>query len=249
MSEQLYWHFLRDDKRLRYRDGREVADGEIVEVGKTYEAVGPLELCLNGMHASQRAIDALDYAPGAVVCRVALDGEITDGTDKLVARRRTVLWMLDATTILHEFGCWCAERALTNERSQGREPDPHSWAAVEAKRKWLRGEITDQELAAAWAAAWAAVESAARAAAWSAAESAARDAARGAAWAAAWDAAESAARDAARSAARSAAERAAWAAAWDAARGTARNAAWGAARGEQNAELERLLFTSREAQR
>ena len=38
-------------------------------------------------------------------------------------------------------------------------PDPRSIAAIEAKRKWLRGEITD---AAAWDAAWAA----ARAAAW-----------------------------------------------------------------------------------
>ena len=52
--------------------------------------------------------------------------------------------------ILHEFACRCAERAL----SRVDNPDPRSVAAVAAKRKWLRGEIGDQELLEAWDAAW-----------------------------------------------------------------------------------------------
>jgi hypothetical protein len=68
--------------------------------------------------------------------------------------------------ILHEFGCWCAEDALA---SIGK-PDPRSVAAIETKRRWLRGEATDEDLAAAMAAA--------RAATWDAAWDAARDAAR-----------------------------------------------------------------------
>ena len=68
--------------------------------------------------------------------------------------------------LLHEYACRCADYAL----SKIDNPDPRSIRAVEAKRKWLRGEITDEELAAAWDAAW----DAARAAAW--------DAARAAAW-------------------------------------------------------------------
>lgn len=84
--------------------------------------------------------------------------------------------------ILHEFACRCAEYALSFVDN----PDPRSIAAIKAKRKWLRGEITDKELYAAQAAAWAA----ARAAAWDAARAAARDAA--------WDAARDAARAAAR---------------------------------------------------
>ena len=105
--------------------------------------------------------------------------------------------------ILHEFACRCAEYALSFVDN----PDPRSIAAIEAKRKWLRGEITDKELNAAWDAAWAAAGDAARAAAWDAAWAAAGDAARAAAWAAAWAAAGDAARAAA------------WAAAWAAARG------------------------------
>ena len=91
--------------------------------------------------------------------------------------------------ILHEFACRCAEYALSFVDN----PDPRSIAAIEAKRKWLRGEITDKELNAARAAA--------RAAARDAAQVAARAAAQVAAWAAAWDAAWAAAEDAARDAA------------------------------------------------
>lgn len=63
--------------------------------------------------------------------------------------------------ILHEFACRCAEYALSFVDN----PDPRSVAAIEAKRKWVRGEISDDELAAAWDAAWAAAWVAARAAA------------------------------------------------------------------------------------
>ena len=87
--------------------------------------------------------------------------------------------------ILHEFACRCAERAL----SKIENPDPRSVAAIAAKRAWLKGEITDDELCtarqaaryAAWDAAWYAALEAARVAAW--------DAARYAALGAAWEAA------------------------------------------------------------
>lgn len=83
--------------------------------------------------------------------------------------------------ILHEFACRCAEYALSFVES----PDPRSIAAIEAKRKWLRGKITDAELHAARASAWSAVSSAAMDAAWVAASDTARAAAWGVAWAAA----------------------------------------------------------------
>ena len=85
--------------------------------------------------------------------------------------------------ILHEFGCWCAECAL----SKITNPDPRSVRAIEVKRRWIRGEATDDERAAAQAAAWAAARDAAQAAA--------RDAARAAAQAAAWAAARDAVQD------------------------------------------------------
>ena len=65
--------------------------------------------------------------------------------------------------ILHEFACRCAEMD---------DPDPRSINAIAVKRRWIAGEATDEELAAAEAAAWAAARTATRAAAWAAAETA-----------------------------------------------------------------------------
>lgn len=101
---------------------------------------------------------------------LALDG--VSNKDKLWAVLREEF--IDAP-VLHEYACRCAEYALTFVR----EPDSRSIAAIEAKRKWLRGEISNDDLTAAWDAAWSAAD-AARAAAWAAAD-AARDAARAAA--------------------------------------------------------------------
>ena len=135
--------------------------------------------------------------------------------------------------ILHEFACRCAEYALSFVES----PDPRSIAAIEAKRKWLRGEITDAELDAAcdvaWDAAWAAWDAARAAAdaAWTAARAAAD-----AAWTAALDT-TCAARDAAWAAAIVAARDATWAAAIAA----ARDATWAAAREHELEILRELL--------
>ena len=102
---------------------------------------------------------------------LALDG--VSNTDKLWAVLREEF--IDAP-VLHEYACRCAEYALTFVR----EPDSRSIAAIEAKRKWLRGEISNDDLTAAQAAAdaaWAAAWAAARAAADAAADAAARNAA------------------------------------------------------------------------
>ena len=80
--------------------------------------------------------------------------------------------LIDAP-ILHEFACRCAERAL----SRINKPDERSVAAIEAKRKWMRGEIPEEAMDAALDEAWNAARSAARAAEWAAACAATRDAA------------------------------------------------------------------------
>jgi hypothetical protein len=160
-----YYHFLPDDGCLRWGTKEKVKVKHTLILPPDVK----IKLCEQGFHASKRAIDALQYAPGSLVCLVTLHGEIIHGQDKSVAQGRTVIAMADATNVLHEMACLCAEQALALIPN----PDPRSMAAIKAKRAWLRGEITDLELAGAWDSAWAA-----RAAAW--------DAARDAAWDAAW---------------------------------------------------------------
>ena len=178
-------------------------DGRIVRAGETLTVPGPVVLCERGLHASVRAIDALEYAPGSIVCRVRMGGEIVapKGENKLAATERTVLWMADADRALHEFAVWVARQALLRERKRGREPDKRSWNALRVKARWIQGKATEAELAAARDAAWDAARAAARAAAMAAAWDAARAAAWDAAMAAAWDAAMAAPRAAARAAA------------------------------------------------
>ena len=136
--------------------------------------------------------------------------------------------------ILHEFACRCAEYALSFVES----PDPRSIAAIEAKRKWLRGEITDAELDAAWGEA--------RDAAHDTAMYAARIAARVAAQDVAWVIARVIAQDAAWAAAKAAVRAAAWSAANDAVLDTA-CAAWVAAsRAARDAAREHELEILRE---
>lgn len=48
--------------------------------------------------------------------------------------------------ILHEFACRCAEYALL---SVTRKPNPRYASAIDAKRKWVRGEISCEDLLSA----------------------------------------------------------------------------------------------------
>jgi hypothetical protein len=166
----LAWHFLADNRLMRDGYGP-------VEAGWTYMYDGLPIPCHQGLHASRRAIDALDFAPGAVICRVECAGRVVEGHNKLACTERTVLWMADATEALHLFACDEAELALTAREIR----DERSWNAIRVKRDWVKGNASDSDLTAARAAARAAARDAARAAAWTAA--------RAAAWTAAWTAA------------------------------------------------------------
>ena len=173
----LAWYFSTADKKLQHGDGREIAKG------RTHKVEGKLALCSHGLHASVRPIDALQYAPGPILWRVKLGGEILKGEDKLCASARTYLWGFDATAMLREFARKCALDVI------------HLWNAPEVVKTYLTtGDESLRAAArdAAWAAARAAAWDAAWAAAWDAAWAAARAAARAAAWDAAWDAARDA---------------------------------------------------------
>jgi len=161
------WHFAASDRKLGYGDGRLIVKGRTLK----YTGKEPIELCKRGLHGSERILDALYYAPGEIICRVELSGDIIRGTDKIVATERTCLWWLDATSLLWGMACWSAEQSLKFwEKQYPNDKRPHQ--AIAARRAWMAGSISDHDLAAARAAAGDAAWAAAGDAAWAAARDA-----------------------------------------------------------------------------
>lgn len=197
MSDR-YWYFAPKDRRLRFDDGR------LIQAGTTHTVQPPIEPRKRGLHASRRAIDALQYAPSQVVCRVSLGGEIMHDGDKSCATERTYLSVIDAEDTLLAFARRCALDVID------------LWGAPDIAREFLetgdeniRAQVQKAAHFAAWEAAWSAAGSTAQAAAWAAAWAAARPARE-----AALESAEEAARAAARQAARDTSRKGAFEAAW-----------------------------------
>ena len=165
----------------------------------------------------------------------------------------SALQHVDDTSQVRRYRVWCARQV------QHLMTDPRSLAALDVAERYADGQVTDDDLSAAWIAASAAASvavmpaerAAARAAASAASSGAARDAARDATWAAASDATWVAARAAGFSEERAARISAAWvSAAWvsgawvaesRAALVAASNAAWVAARTAQEVQF-RIMF-------
>src|SRR5690606_21080793 len=209
--------------------------GRYPSVGRwTTRHLNPQQLkpCVYGYHLT-RGPQVLGWlGPTLYVAEACPDHPPVDDGHKLVTCRVRLVRRFDRwnDVTARLFAADCAEAALLGERASGREPDERAWAAVDAARRYARGEIQFAALSAAWEAAWDAA---------AAARVAARDTAVAAAAAADWDAARSTAVAAAAAAARAArataaaaakgaagnaAEAAAEAAAWD----TAEAAAWDA---------------------
>ena len=153
MTKILAWHFVENT----LRDGQ-----PIPEDGVTLSHEGRVTICRSGLHASRNLIDALNYAPGATICRVECWGDVTEEDDKLVSRNRKILWRVDGEQLLREFARLQALSVVDK------------WNAPEVVIKWLKTGDEKYRKDARFAAR-SAVKSAARSA---------RYAARSAAWSA-----------------------------------------------------------------
>jgi len=156
----LAWHFVRNVKgRLLLRDGREVPP-----LGEWLTHDGPVAICESGLHASYRALYALQYCEWehAAACLVEVDDVIAERSDKLVCRRRRVVAVVrDADETLRLFARCQALSVI------------HMWDAPAVVN--ARSAARSAARAAARAAAWAAARDVAWVAAWVATWDAARD--------------------------------------------------------------------------
>ena len=64
---------------------------------------GELVLCLRGLHASTRLIDAINHAPGVILRRVRCSGRIEQTADKLVCTERQILGTADINQLILDF--------------------------------------------------------------------------------------------------------------------------------------------------
>ena len=166
LKKNLAWHFV----------GATLRDGSpIPPDGKWLVFDGKCVMCESGLHASRNPFDALQFAPGATLCLVQIDGIEGEQSDKIVCRRRKIIARMDATELCRYFA---AQAALSVA---------HLWDAPDVVLDFLM--TGDESLRVA---AGVAARDAARDAAWHAARDAAWDAARVAAWDAARDAARGA---------------------------------------------------------
>lgn len=246
------WKFLRPGGTLSNdQEGKTVHAGDIL---RPREA-GPVILYRRGIHYCPLALDALDYAQSTYVVYVMDVGRdrVEDGDLVVTDALRALCDPFDAASILYEFARENAGRMLTHA---------YSPRLLTVKRRWLSGQATDEDLAAAkdeargtakaaWDAAWdlagEAVAAPARDAAWMTATDLANTAAWGAIWAATFDVAwDSNTEDPAEESVRSETFDAAWLSAWG--RATWEKA-WKAAWHEQSERLEALLLAKAQSNR
>lgn len=178
----LAWHFV--GKALRNGD-------PIPPDGEDLVYNGEVRICRSGLHASENILDALKYAPGETLCRVDCLQIVDKQSDKLVCRRRKILWRIDSTAALRAFSrhealsvvhLWEASDVVLDYLKRGNEKIRAAAQAAVGDTAWNTAR------AAACAAAWAATQAAARYGALNAALNAARAAVWKADRAATWEA-------------------------------------------------------------
>lgn len=106
------WHFFTSG-------GYTYNGGLLVKVGETLKVNGEIIPCKNGLHGSVLAIDALKYAPGAMIQRARYSGVIIQHHDKLAASERTCLWMADTSDVLLKFAAIICLRMIESGRKAG----------------------------------------------------------------------------------------------------------------------------------
>jgi len=119
VSEMYGYHFTAD----RLRNGE-----PIPAIGEWLEYDGDIVPCRSGLHASEHPFDALQYAPGNLLHRVELEGDLQshgEPVDKWVGRCRRILATIDAEPLLQEFARWCALQVI------------HLWDAPAVVREYL----------------------------------------------------------------------------------------------------------------
>ena len=104
-TDKLYFWASKEDKRLRFGDER------LVKAGVTHSVKGELLLYYNGLHASEKIIDALVMTTGKHLWIVSVSDEKIVDKYQVCARSRTYIAGFNATKMIELFA---RKQALLN---------------------------------------------------------------------------------------------------------------------------------------
>lgn len=90
------WHFIGAHGYTSHSGSVKVREGQTLTVK------GEIAPCSRGLHASETPREAFSYHQGPILCRVRVWGDIKREGDKLAARFRHVVKMLDVSDIIAE---------------------------------------------------------------------------------------------------------------------------------------------------
>jgi len=134
---------------LLNRDGQITSShqGLTWKVGEWKKEEKPLEICSVGLHCSENILDALSYVSGEYLARVEVRGEHVSKEDSKEAwsemrLKKVYRWTKKDSVALAVFA---AEQVIgIYEKYKPEDKRPRN--AIEAAKRWLLGEISDEEL-------------------------------------------------------------------------------------------------------
>ena len=133
------WHFLP-------ANGKICGTNDTAKIGTITQVAGPIIPEKWGLHASNRVLQAVFWAPSLLLTRVELSGIIVEGDRKLAAETRKIIWLGDVTEPFWEWAIERARTALDNENKEGRSVDTALQNALCACIDWRAGKISFEQM-------------------------------------------------------------------------------------------------------
>ena len=116
--------------------------------GKWHSCRGDLEMCVNGLHASKRIVDAMRYVPMEILAKVEVRGESIQGDDKSCHREMRIVkaWRWEKKDSV-AMAIYCAGLVIKNFED-AHPGDKRPREAIEAARRWLKNPTEENRQAA-----------------------------------------------------------------------------------------------------
>lgn len=140
----LAWHFIHEFHLSNDLAGKEAYQGLEVEISL------PLILGRQGLHAASSLIDAIEAAPGTVLCQVELSGEVLEANGKhgllYCAQKRKIINLIDISALLEAVQQRVILSLIIAEIPDKQQLLMPFVTLIKSKRNYLQNKITVDQL-------------------------------------------------------------------------------------------------------